>query len=245
MTITTVDADQHFTALLGEIPRTLTYVDNRIRADRLDAGITKRLLAALTSAGERGGVLWDARPTNFQRQELHHIDGITVTQQMRVTAQSGGGVWSDRAWWMQADYVVAGDPWGVVTWELRSGRAFVTGSEMRDVTQFNGLSVAALLLDVYRSKGMFNTAMLDRLGLVVCDAPMFEHEVDAWLSELVETAEDLRRRDAETGNGAQFRAMLSTPESVPEPDGEPLEDWQRELLARFAAARAIAEHLTK
>jgi hypothetical protein len=152
-----IDADVAFRNLLGELPRTIGWVDARLRESetRGRAGELLRLMAALRSAAGRGDVTWSMRHIADVEPDL------TVDERQRedgaiweITVWSPGGVWSPRPYLITGRVRLVEDAWGVPMPHADGpGHAWVGGTTGPEESLFHGWSVANLLVDLWRTAG--------------------------------------------------------------------------------------------
>ena len=155
MAIETVNVDEIFMELLGELPFTLNWADAQLKEKGFGThGILKRMLAAFRSAGSRGhgdsqwNVTWDGRPSSYKNGAIGEIHRTGV-----FTCWSRAGRWSGRPWRLEAPIRISIDDDSVEWFGAEggaSGTLIVGSKEKEEETAFKGVSVALLAIEVFR-----------------------------------------------------------------------------------------------
>lgn len=117
-----------------------------------EAGLLKRMLAAMRSASQRGFVVTGLEPGD----ERGSLGGAANTEwrAATITLSSDGGCWSDRAYEGTAQVHLEIDDWGVADIDALSGTltVFPRRSWENESTTFVGRSVALLLVEAWKAR---------------------------------------------------------------------------------------------
>jgi hypothetical protein len=162
-----INADELFTATIGEIPRTANWASDRLAELPDGGGILKRLMAAVMSASARGieSSEWQFTPTSpIATWENGAVD--ETSQDGVFTFASDSGHWSARRWRFEVPMQVSMDECGAeglggvllpdetAAMVTRPGRAAVSSSARisnpEDVTEFTGACITHFAAEIMR-----------------------------------------------------------------------------------------------